>query len=122
MDGKTILSWALRIFIAAMLIPGGFFKLTSAPEAVAVFAEIQNAGIPGANPGGRMLAGLMEIVGPILLLVPQLGRIALGAQITMAVMLGAVVSHQLWLEDDSMRPMAIGLLVAAAVVHYLQKD
>lgn len=83
--GRNLLLWTLRIFAAAVLLPYAGFKLTAAPEFVAVFQML------GAEPVGRYLTAWLEITAAILLLLPR--TYVQGALTGIIVMLGAVGSH-----------------------------
>ena len=62
---KNILSWALRLVAAVILLQTLFFKFTGSPESVAIFTEL------GMEPKGRILIGIIELITAVLLLIPQ---------------------------------------------------
>jgi uncharacterized membrane protein YphA (DoxX/SURF4 family) len=80
-----ILSWALRLAAAGILLQTLFFKFTGAPESVYIFSTL------GAEPWGRIGSGVVELLAAILLLVPATTTV--GAVLAMGVMAGAIVSH-----------------------------
>lgn len=80
-----ITSWCLRIAAAAILLQTLFFKFTAAPESVYIFSSL------GAEPWGRIGAGVMELVASLLLLLPA--TVPLGALLSLGVISGAIVSH-----------------------------
>jgi len=80
-----ILSWALRIVAAAILLQTLFFKFAGAPESVYIFTKV------GAEPWGRIGSGAVELVAAILLLTPRYTW--LGSVLAMGMMAGAIVSH-----------------------------
>jgi uncharacterized membrane protein YphA (DoxX/SURF4 family) len=82
---SLILSWALRLATAGVLLQTLFFKFTGAPESVYIFTRI------GAEPWGRLGSGAVELVAAILLLIPS--TVPIGAFIALAVMTGAIGSH-----------------------------
>lgn len=83
--GRTVLLWTLRIFVAAVLLPQAYFKLTGTDEFVFVFQML------GAEPVGRYLTASLELMTVILLLGPR--TLVQGALTGIIVMLGAVGSH-----------------------------
>jgi hypothetical protein len=80
-----LVSWALRVTAAAILLQTLFFKFTGAAESVYIFQAV------GAEPFGRYASGVAELVAAILLLIPATA--AVGALLAMGVMAGAIVSH-----------------------------
>ncbi len=82
---KIILSLALRIVAALILLQTLYFKFTGHPESVELFTKL------GAEPWGRIGSGIIELLAGILLLIPS--TVFLGALIGVFVMTGAIVSH-----------------------------
>ncbi len=80
-----ILSWILRIAVAAIFLQTLFFKFTGAPESVYIFETL------GAEPWGRWGSGLAELAASILILVTRT-RIY-GALLALGVIVGAIGSH-----------------------------
>lgn len=78
-------SWFLQIAVAAILAQTLFFKFTGAPESVYIFTTL------GIEPWGRLGSGVAELVASLLLLTPSLA--VYGAGLSIAVILGAIVSH-----------------------------
>jgi len=86
METRTrTLSWILQVVAAAILGQTLFFKFTGAPEAVWIFTTL------GVEPYGRIFTGVMELVAVVALLVPRTA--ALGAALSLGLMVGAVGSH-----------------------------
>lgn len=85
MKARNIISWALRIVAAIILLQTLFFKFSGHPESVAIFSKL------GVEPWGRILTGIMELVTGILLLIPATAFI--GAVLGMGVMSGAIAAH-----------------------------
>jgi uncharacterized membrane protein YphA (DoxX/SURF4 family) len=82
---QTVVSWALQLLVAGILLQTLFFKFTGAEESVYIFQTV------GAEPWGRIGSGIAELLAAILLLVPMLAPY--GAVLTMGVMAGAILSH-----------------------------
>jgi len=101
----SILSWALRLTAAAILLQTLYFKFTAAPESVAIFTQL------GLEPHGRIGIGIAELVAAILLIIPM--TVPFGALLASGLMAGALMSHftQLGFEGDMM-----GLAIMASVV------
>ncbi|MEL7369737.1 MAG: DoxX family protein [Myxococcota bacterium] len=83
------LSLLLRLLAAGILLQTLFFKFTGAAESVYIFSTI------GAEPGGRLLSGVVELLAAILLLIPATQ--VYGAGLASMVMLGALSTHLLFL-------------------------
>jgi hypothetical protein len=83
--GALALSWACQLVAAAILGQTLFFKFSAASESVHVFATL------GVEPWGRLLAGTLELVAVVLLLVPRWA--GLGAVLAVGLMLGALGAH-----------------------------
>jgi hypothetical protein len=80
-----IVSWALQMLVAGILLQTLFFKFTGAEESVYIFNTL------GVEPWGRIGSGVVELIAALLLLVPATAPF--GALLTMAVMAGAIGSH-----------------------------
>jgi uncharacterized membrane protein YphA (DoxX/SURF4 family) len=106
----SLVSWALQITAAAILIQTLFFKFTGAPESVFIFSTL------GAEPWGRIGSGGVELVASVLLLVPATAPV--GALLAAAVMAGAIASHLLVLgiaiQGDGGLLFGLALVVLAA--------
>ena len=102
-------SWALRVFAAVILLQTLFFKFTAAPESVYIFTKV------GAEPWGRILSGIVELIAAALLLVPRFTW--LGSILAIGVMAGAILSHLtilgIQVQGDK------GLLFALAVIVFV---
>lgn len=81
----TVLSWALRLTAAIILLQTLFFKFTAAPESVYIFTKVH------AEPWGRIGSGLVELIAAILILTPRVTW--LGSLLAVGVMTGAILSH-----------------------------
>lgn len=83
--GQNILSWALRIVVAVILLQTLFFKFTGAEESVYIFTTL------GAEPWGRIGSGVVELIASILLLTPR--TVWFGALLSLGTISGAILSH-----------------------------
>jgi uncharacterized membrane protein YphA (DoxX/SURF4 family) len=82
---QKIISWTLRIVIAAILFQTLFFKFTGAAESVYIFSKL------GLEPAGRIGTGVAELIAVILLLIPA--TVTYGALLSLGVISGAIMSH-----------------------------
>jgi len=85
LNTPIVVSWALQIVIAVILLQTLFFKFTGAAESVYIFSTL------GAEPWGRIGSGVVELIAAILLLVPT--TVTIGAVLALGVMVGAIMSH-----------------------------
>ena len=106
---STIVSWALRITAAIILLQTLFFKFTAAPESVYIFTKV------GAEPWGRIGSGIVELIAAVLLLTPRYTW--LGSVLALGVMTGAIVSHVSVLGIEVQGDK--GLLFALAVIVFV---
>jgi putative oxidoreductase len=80
-----VLSWALRITAAVILLQTLFFKFTGAKESVYIFSTL------GLEPWGRIGSGIIELIASVLILAPP--TVAWGALLSFGVIGGAIASH-----------------------------
>jgi hypothetical protein len=106
---QGIVSWGLQLVVAGILLQTLFFKFTGAAESVYIFSTL------GAEPWGRILSGIVELVAAILLLVPATTTI--GAALALATMAGAIGSHLTVLGIEIMGDG--GLLFALALIVFV---
>lgn len=85
MNAKKILSVVLRLVAALIMLQTLYFKFSAAPESVYIFSQV------GIEPWGRIGTGVAELIASILLLIPA--TIAIGALLSIGIMLGAIVTH-----------------------------
>ena len=106
---QMILSWALQLLVAGILLQTLFFKFTGAEESVYIFTTV------GAEPWGRIGSGVLELVAALMLLVPATAPY--GAVLTMGLMAGAIMSHLtiLGIEVKGDGGLLFGLAVTAFV-------
>jgi len=113
-------SWACQLVAALILLQTLFFKFTGAAESVYIFETL------GAEPWGRYLSGIAELVAALMLLVP--GMAALGGALGAGVMVGAIGSHLTKLGIDVQGDggllfgMACVVFLCCAVVSFLRRD
>jgi hypothetical protein len=89
---QAVVSWAVQLAVAAILLQTLFFKFTGAEESVYIFQSVGGfLHIGGVEPWGRIGSGVIELVASLLLLIPSTASV--GAILTVAVMAGAVASH-----------------------------
>lgn len=81
----NVLSWILRLTVAAILFQTLFFKFTGATESVYIFSKL------GAEPWGRIGSGVIEVIAVILLLIPS--TVTIGAILSLGTACGAIASH-----------------------------
>jgi uncharacterized membrane protein YphA (DoxX/SURF4 family) len=104
--------WFVRGLLALAFVAAGSAKLYGVPMLVEEFHHI------GLGQWFRYVTGGLEILGAILLLVPN--RAALGAMLLICIMIGAVITH-LFVIGGSPVP-AIVLLALSAIVAYAKRD
>jgi uncharacterized membrane protein YphA (DoxX/SURF4 family) len=80
-----ILTWALRLLTALILLQTLYFKFTAHPQSVHLFT------ILGMEPWGRIGIGSLELVASILILIPR--TTAFGAVLALGLMAGAIFFH-----------------------------
>lgn len=105
---KTITTIA-RFGAAAILLQTLFFKFSAAPESVYIFSTL------GIEPVGRIGSGVAELIAAILLVWPS--KSLIGAMLSLGVMLGAILSHLLFLGIIIMNDG--GLLFSLAIVVFV---
>ena len=116
---ELLLSWALRLSAAAILLQTLFFKFTGSAESVYIFTQV------GAEPWGRIGSGIAELVASALLLIPVTAPV--GAVIAMGLMAGAIGSHLTVLGLEVMGDggllvgLAVYVLIASLVVLVLHR-
>ena len=114
----AFVTWGAQLVAAAILLQTAFFKLTAAPESIALFETL------GVEPFGRISTGLFEVVAGVLLLVPRVA--GLGGALGVGLMGGAILSHLTVLgievqgDGGALFGMAIAVLVSSATVALLR--
>ena len=116
-----VLSWAVRIVAAVILLQTLYFKFGGAEESIYIFSKL------GVEPAGRYASGIMELIASILLLWPR--TVWLGAILGLGIMAGAIAAHLTILGvvvmDDGGYLFGLGVLVfvccaAALAIHWQQ--
>ncbi len=80
-----ILTWALRLFAAAIMLQTLYFKFSGASESVYIFTTLN------MEPWGRIGIGVMELIASVLILYPR--TTGIGAVLGMGLMSGAIFFH-----------------------------
>ena len=104
--------WILRVLLGAAFIGAGGAKLAGVQAMVDMFQKV------GLGQWFRIVTGLLEVSGGILLLIPRLTFY--GAALLLAVMVGAITAHLTVLGGNP--APAIILLVLNAVTAWLTRD
>ena len=121
---SSVALWVVRGLLALAFVAAGGAKLYGVPMLVEEFQHI------GLGQWFRYVTGGLEIMGAILLLLPQ--KAVLGALLLICIMVGAVITHlfviggspygsPVSLSGGSPVP-AIVLLVLNAIVAYAKRD
>lgn len=117
---KIILSWALRIVAALILLQTLYFKFTGHPESVELFTKL------GVEPWGRIGTGVIELIASILLLIPS--TVFAGAFLGVGLMGGAILSHLTVIGIESkgdggqLFMLAITVMICCLIVLVLHKQ
>ena len=117
---QTIVSWALQLLAAGILLQTLFFKFSGAEESVYIFTTV------GAEPWGRIGSGVLELCAAVMLLIPAL--VPYGALLAAGLMIGAVFSHLTLLglevkgDGGLLFALAVTTLVASAIVLLLRRE
>jgi hypothetical protein len=115
-----IVSWIAQVVAAGIMAQTLFFKFTGAEEAKYIFTTL------GAEPWGRIGTGVAELVAAVLLLIPRTA--AVGAVVTLGLMVGAIGSHLTKLgivvKDDGGLLFTLGIVtfVCAGVVLVIRRN
>ena len=116
-----IMSWALRVIAAFILLQTLFFKFTGAKESVYIFTTL------GIEPWGRIGSGVVELIASVLLLLPR--TVTLGALLSLATIIVAILSHLTKLgvrlpavnDNGELFALAIVVLLCSAAVLLLHR-
>jgi uncharacterized membrane protein YphA (DoxX/SURF4 family) len=117
---KVILSWALRIVAALILLQTLYFKFTGHPESVELFTKL------GVEPWGRIGTGIIELIASALLLIPS--TVFIGAFVGVGLMAGAIASHLLVIgiaskgDGGQLFMLAITVMICCLVTLVLYKN
>lgn len=112
MKPKNIVSIALRVIAAIIMLQTLYFKFTAQPESVYIFSQV------GIEPWGRIATGTAELIASVLLLVPA--TTVIGALMGIGIMLGAIATHLfilgLEVQGDGYQLFIYALLVLLACI------
>jgi uncharacterized membrane protein YphA (DoxX/SURF4 family) len=120
MNLRSVLSWALRLIAAIILLQTLYFKFTGQPESVELFSKL------GVEPWGRIGTGVIELIASILLLIPS--TVIIGAFLGVGLMGGAILSHLLVIGIESnadggqLFMLAFVVLISCIAVLFLHKS
>jgi putative oxidoreductase len=109
----------VRVGTAIILFQTLFFKFSGAEESVMIFSTL------GIEPWGRYVTGIIELIASIFLMVPRLTW--LGAAITFLAMIGAILSHVLFLgivvQNDSglLFGLALSVIFSSSYLLYHER-
>ena len=112
--------WIPRLIVAGILGPIGVSKLIGTPGEIELFTLL------GMEPAGRLFAGVVEVVAAILIVT---SRAAIGAALSVSVMLGALLAHITHIgfvpgegAGAFIFPLVLVLISALSVLHRRRKD
>ncbi len=117
---NNILSWALRLIAAIILLQTLSFKFTAHPESVELFTKL------GVEPWGRIGTGVIELITGVLLLIPATAFI--GGFLSFGLMSGAILSHLTVIGIESkgdggqLFMLAIIVLACSIIIMWLHKQ
>ena len=110
----NIAVWAFQIIAAIVFLITGSEKLVCLDNAVRMFGEI------GMGQWFRYLAGLLEVAGAVLMLVPSFATA--GAGMLAVVMVGAVIAHMTTHLEGGNPAAAFVLLLVTTFVAWQRRD
>lgn len=119
---QNVVSWALQILVAVILLQTLFFKFTGAEESKYIFSTL----LGDREAVGRIGSGVIELITSVLLLYPR--TTWLGALLALATASGAIFSHLtklgLVVKDDGglLFALALTVFVGSAVVLFLHRS
>jgi putative oxidoreductase len=82
---KKYIPFILALIAALILLQTLYFKFSGHKESVELFTKL------GAEPYGRYIAGIAELLASVLLLIPKTR--SLGGLMGMGIMIGAIAAH-----------------------------
>jgi hypothetical protein len=118
---QNIISWALQLLVAVILLQTLFFKFTGAEESKYIFSTL----LGDREAVGRIGSGVIELITSALLLYPR--TTWLGALLALGTAGGAILSHLtklgLVVKDDGglLFALALTVFVGSAVVLFLHR-
>jgi uncharacterized membrane protein YphA (DoxX/SURF4 family) len=85
MKSTTIITWALRLLAALIMLQTLYFKFSGHEQSVKLFTQL------GMEPWGRIGVGIMELIAVVLILFPR--TTGFGAALGVGLMGGAIFFH-----------------------------
>jgi uncharacterized membrane protein YphA (DoxX/SURF4 family) len=124
---RTLILWALSLYIAVVFVQSLFFKFAGADESVFIFQTIEDwIGLSFFEPFLRNFIGAAELLCSALLLMPATRP--LGAAGALTVITGAIVFHLfsplgVVVKDDggTLFILACGVFVASAAILWMER-
>src|ERR1700753_638866 len=119
---QNIISWALQILVAVILLQTLFFKFTGAEESKYIFSTL----LGDREAVGRIGSRIIDLIPSILLLYPR--TTCRGALLTLGTASGAILSHLTKLgvivKDDGglLFALALTVFVGSAFVLFLHRS
>lgn len=107
----NIVLWVLRALMAALFLFAAYMKLSGNPQMVAEFGKV------GLGDWLRVVTGVLELAGGVLILVPTFS--ALAAILLLCIDIGAFVAQLTAIHDDWIHPLPIAAILIAII--YLQR-
>ena len=101
---RTIVSWVLRLLVAAAFLAAAWLKLSAQPHMVEEFGKI------GLGQGFRVATGVIEGAGALLLLYPR--AVLAGVAVLLCVDAGALIAQLGPLHGDVKHVFVLGALLA----------
>jgi len=108
----TIVTWILRLLVAAAFLGAAYLKLSGTQMMIDEFAQI------GLGDWFRYFTGLCELVGALALLYP--GTTPWGALLLLCVMVGAFITDAFVLHHPIVPSLVLGALLL--VILYLTRE
>jgi putative oxidoreductase len=102
-----IVLWVLRALTAALFLFAAYMKLSGNPQIVEEFAKV------GLGDGFRIVTGVLELIGGVLILVPAYSPLA--AFLLLLVDVGAFFAQVTRIHDDWIHPIPIAAILAAII-------
>ena len=112
-----ILNFTVRLIVAVILLQTLYFKFGGLQESVDLFTKIVGAEHEAYL---RITTGVLELIAGILILSPK-GAV-LGALTVIGLMMGAILSHLLFLGIDGLFFAAVVALLGALYTLWVHRD
>jgi putative oxidoreductase len=109
---RMIITWVLRVVVAALFAFAGFMKLSGSEQMVQEFAVV------GLGDWFRLFTGAVEIIGALAVLYPL--TTAWGALLLFCVDIGAFIAQVSRIHQDWVHTIVIGAVLVALL--YLTRD